>query len=76
MADEPQIRTATFHDAASLAGLAERTFRHTFSDDNSTGDMEVYVRGSFSLDHVRAELADDANIFLLAFMDGADQPAG
>lgn len=76
MSDSPYIRSATPADAEWLAALAERTFRDTFSDDNSTGDMEMYVRGSFSLERVGAELADRANTFLLAFLDGAEQPTG
>ena len=76
MFDQPRIRTASPADAAPLAALAERTFRDTFGDDNSASDMKAYVRGSFALDRVRAELADDANTFLLAFMNGAEQPCG
>ena len=76
MFDPPRIRTATPADADALAALAERTFRDTFAKDNSADDMEAYVRDSFSLDRIRAELADDVNIFLLAFVDGAEQPAG
>ena len=76
MFKQPRIRTATPADAEPLAALAERTFRDTFADDNSTDDIEAYVRDSFSLDRVRAELADDANKFLLALMDGEEQPHG
>ena len=76
MFEQPRIRTATPADTEPLAALAERTFRDTFADDNSTGDIEAYVRDSFSLDRVRAELADDANKFLLALMDGEEQPHG
>jgi ribosomal protein S18 acetylase RimI-like enzyme len=76
MFKQPRIRTATPADAEPLAALAERTFRDTFAGDNSTGDIETYVRDSFSLDRVRAELADDANKFLLALMDGEEQPDG
>lgn len=72
----PRIRTATPADAEPLAALAEQTFRDTFADDNSASDLEAYVRDSFSLDRVRAELADGANTFLLAFVDGAEQPTG
>ena len=74
--DRPHIRRATPADAEPLAALAERTFRDTFAADNAAEDMEVYVRDSFSLDRVRAELADDANTFLLAFVDGAERPTG
>jgi ribosomal protein S18 acetylase RimI-like enzyme len=76
MFKQPRIRTATPADAEPLAALAERTFRDTFAEDNSTADIEAYVRDSFSLDRVRAELADDANTFLLAFTDGEGQPDG
>ena len=76
MSDQLHIRRATPADAEPLAALAEQTFRDTFAADNAPGDMEVYVRDSFSLDRVRAELADDANTFLLAFVGGMEHPAG
>ena len=76
MFEQPRIRTATSADAEPLAALAERTFRDTFADDNSIDNIESYVRDSFSLDRVRAELADDANTFLLAFMDGDEKLDG
>jgi ribosomal protein S18 acetylase RimI-like enzyme len=76
MLEQPRIRTATPADAEPLAALAQRTFRDTFADDNSADDIEAYVRNSFSLDRVRVELADNANTFLLAFMDGQKHPDG
>ena len=72
MFEQPRIRIATCADAEQLAALAERTFRDTFADDNSTDDMDAYVRDAFSLDCVRDELADDANTFLLAFVEGKE----
>jgi hypothetical protein len=74
--ERSHIRAALLADAEPLAALAERTFRDTFAGDNSTDDMNAYVRDSFALDRVRAELADDANTFLLAFIDGEAQPSG
>ena len=44
--------------------------------DNSNDDIEAYVRDSFALDRVCAELSDDANTFLLAFTNGDEQPGG
>ena len=76
MFEQPYIRTATPADAEPLAALAERTFRDTFADDNSPDDVDMYIRSSFALDRVRAELADDVNTFLLAFMDGEEHPDG
>ncbi len=76
MFEQCRIRTATTADAEPLAALAERTFRDTFANDNCPHDIEAYVRDSFSLARVRAELADDANTFLLAFPDGEEQPDG
>ena len=76
MSDPPRIRTATPTDAGPLAALAERTFRDSFADENAADDMEAYVRASFALDRVRAELADGVNTFLLAFVDGAEEPTG
>lgn len=76
MSERLHIRPATPTDAEPLAALAERTFRDTFADDNEAGDMEAYVRASFALDQVRTELADGANTFLLAFVDGSEDPTG
>ena len=76
MPSQPHIRTATPGDAEQLAALATRTFRDTFAADNSVDDMKAYVRDSFSVDRVQAELADDANTFWLAFVNGEEQPAG
>ena len=76
MPDQTRIRIALPADAEPLTALAGRTFRDTFASDNSAQDMEVYVRNSLSLDRIRAELADNANTFLLAFTGGAEQPTG
>jgi ribosomal protein S18 acetylase RimI-like enzyme len=76
MSESVDIRIATPADAEALAALAERTFRDTFAADNAAGDMEAYVGESFSPDRVRAELADGANTFLLAFVGGRHSPAG
>src|SRR5262245_37610249 len=76
MFDQRRIRAATPADAEPLAALAERTFRDTFAQDNSADDMDAYVRDSFSPARVRAELADVANVYLLAFVDGATGPTG
>ena len=76
MSEPVDIRIATPADAETLAALAERTFRDTFAAYNADDDMEAYVGESFSLDRMRAELADGANTFLVAFVGGGDSPAG
>ena len=76
MSEPVDIRIATPADAGALTALAERTFRDTFAGDNTARDMEAYVAESFSLDRIRAELAEAANTFLLAFVGGRDPPAG
>ena len=76
MFDVPLIRAATPEDAESLAALAERTFRETFSADNASVDVEAYIRDALSFEHALAELADTANTFLLAVINSTDQPAG
>jgi ribosomal protein S18 acetylase RimI-like enzyme len=70
------IRPATLADAARLAKLSEQTFRDTFAGDNAPGDMEAYVRDAFSTHRVRNELTQDANAFLLAFLDSEERPVG
>jgi len=70
------IRAATPADAEPLAELAERTFRDAFAAHNSAEDIEAYVRVAFSVDRLKAELAEDANTFLLAFTDDATHPVG
>lgn len=70
------IRTATSADAVPLRALAERTFRDAFASDNTADDLDAYVREAFSLDRVRAELVAGENAFLLAFIDGPEQPVG
>lgn len=76
MRDSCVIRLATEADAAALAQLAERTFRDTFGAENTADDMDAYVRAAFPPAVVRAELADAANTFLLAFLDAAAEPVG
>jgi ribosomal protein S18 acetylase RimI-like enzyme len=71
-----QIRIATPADVEPLAALAARTFRDTFLPDNAAEDVEAYVRAALSLDRMRVELADEANTFLLAFMNNVESPIG
>ncbi len=76
MSERIRIRTATAADAEPLAALAEQTFRDTFTEGNSTANLEEYARSAFTLDQLRGELAEDANSFLLAFLEAAERPIG
>jgi diamine N-acetyltransferase len=71
-----QIRPARLEDAEPLAALAEQSFRDAFASENSAEDIEAYVSESFSTGRLRAELLDDNNTFLLAFVPGSSAPDG
>lgn len=70
------IRHARAGDLETLRCLAERTFRDTFAADNDPADMQRYMGDAFSEQRLRAELADGAGLFLLAFADGTLEPIG
>src|SRR5204862_2877130 len=59
------VRLAGAADAAWLAGLAERTFRETYSEFNSPENMEGYVAEHFGPDRQAAELRDPAMVTLV-----------
>jgi diamine N-acetyltransferase len=52
------IRRGATGDAASLAALAERTFRDTFAADNAAADMDAYCETAFGADIQGRHLAD------------------
>jgi diamine N-acetyltransferase len=68
------IRPARVPDAPWLAGLAERTFRETYSAYNTPEDMERYVSEHFGSELQGAELGDPDYLTLVAEVDG--HPAG
>jgi ribosomal protein S18 acetylase RimI-like enzyme len=59
------IRVATEDDAASLAELAERTFRDTFAHANRPDDMDLHCRKSYGRQIQAAEIRDPARTTLL-----------
>jgi diamine N-acetyltransferase len=71
-----QIRPARPEDAEPLAALAAQTFRDAFAPENAAEDIEAYVSESFSTERLRAELLDDNNTFLLAFVPRSSAPDG
>lgn len=64
------VRPAGTADAAWLAALAERTFRETYSAENTAENMERYVREHFGPARQEAELRDPRMSTLVAEVDG------
>jgi len=64
-----EVRYATAEDAALLADLGARTFRETFSAENTPQDMAAYLSASFSANRQAAELADPRSVFFIAEVD-------
>lgn len=63
-------RTASPADAALLATLGAATFRDTFAVDNTPEDMALYLAEAFGESAQGAELADEANVVLIAEDEG------
>lgn len=67
----PQFRRATEGDARSLAELAEKTFRDTYTQFNTPENMEAHCSKSFGEDIQRAEIRDARRESWLGEIDGA-----
>lgn len=64
------IRPANFSDAASLAAIAERTFRETFAADNSEENISLHCAQKFSAEIQGEEISDPQMSTLLAEVAG------
>ena len=60
------IRYAAIADAKILSERGAKTFRDTFTRDNTPENMESYPEASFSPDIQRRELSEPDLIFLIA----------
>ena len=60
------IRRAAAADAAPLAELAERTFRHTFAAQNRPADMDLHCARAFGPAIQAAQIADPRTLTLVA----------
>ncbi len=69
-----QIRKADFSDAEMIADLSRETFYHTFAEFNTKEDMDKFLIEQFSKQKLMAQVTEEGNIFLLAYV--GDQPAG
>lgn len=65
-----QIRRASAADAATLAALAERTFRDTFTEVNTPENMAAHAAASYGIDKQREEIESDRIRTLLVELDG------
>jgi len=64
------VRQANSSDAASLAEIAERTFRETFAVDNSEESINLHCAQKFSAEIQSGEISDPQLITLLAEVAG------
>ena len=60
-----KIRYGTTDDAKMLAELGAKTFYDTFVKDNTPGNIEAYLKASFSPEIHFNELSEPDNIFLI-----------
>lgn len=74
MSESIAIRHATAGDNVLLADIGAETFADAFGVDNTDDDMRQYLESAFGPDIQAAELADRANVFLIAEVHGL--PAG
>ncbi|HUG03036.1 MAG TPA: GNAT family N-acetyltransferase [Steroidobacteraceae bacterium] len=64
------IRPAKLSDAASLAAVAEQTFRETFAADNSAENINLHCAQKFSTQIQGEEISDPQLVTLLADIAG------
>lgn len=71
-----EIRQATPDDAQPLTDLAYTTFWDAFAHHpkNAPEDLNHYMRQAFNLEQIKAELADENSVFLIAEIES--KPAG
>lgn len=71
-----EIRQATPEDAQPLTDLAYTTFWDAFAHHpkNAPEDLNHYMRQAFNLEQIKAELADENSVFLIAEIES--KPAG
>ena len=74
--EEIKTRQAKAEDAEILAELCLKTFYDAFHEhpENAPEDMADYMENAFSVETLRAELAEENSIFLIAEIE--DEPAG
>ena len=69
-----RIRYGTTDDSKMLSELGIRTFYDTFAKDNTSENIEAYLKASFSPEIQFKELSDPDNIFLI--VESENMPIG
>jgi ribosomal protein S18 acetylase RimI-like enzyme len=68
------IKQADANDLKILQRLSVVTFTDTFATYNTRKDMQMYIEKYFSCENLRAELADENNLFFIALNN--EEPVG
>ena len=63
------IRAAKLSDAKKLAVLAEATFRDTFSEENTSEDMNAHCQASYGEEIQAQEISDPNYVTIVAELD-------
>jgi GNAT superfamily N-acetyltransferase len=64
------VRRAGLPDARMLAELGERTFRESFSAENTPQNMTAYVSKAFDVATIARDIADAGVTYLIGEIDG------
>ena len=60
-------RLATVDDAAALVDIGIKTFRDTFSADNTESNMSAYLNKTFTSDQITKDISDPNSTYVLAY---------
>ena len=65
-----EIRIASYEDAETIADLSRSTFYDTFSEQNSSRNMELFLKEQFTHTRLVSEVGAKGNTFFLAYLGG------
>ena len=65
-----QILKATTKDIPVLLELGRKTFKETYGKDNSTRDMDLYLRENFTLTRIAKEMNSRLASFFIIYENG------
>lgn len=61
------VRTCNQQDIDTLVSLAIKTFRDTFDEFNTPGNMLLYINKTFTRKNIEQEMKEPGTVFFLAF---------